>query len=378
MLNGNHRLDMVFRLCAVLCACLTVCTTSLAGQDSSSPKAVLLRYMEKGRTVEYTAIRTQMSGCDDLGALQLKVENNVAGQQCMTILAPMAIQGQVFLDDGSKYLQYLPDENRLYETKSPSAYFPNARDRMTIAEKNYTFSFGKGPKIAGRKVIYIVATPKDADMPTRRYGIDEKTSVMLRIESIINNTTTVFIDTRAIEFKQNGALGDLSIKPAAGVRRIKMQEPIRVTSNSAALSMTGMTPIIPPSLPGGFVARDPEIIKANSEQFLAIRLTDGLVMATIYQLNAKGASGSAQLTQVSLERVYGNVRFAVGGDIPESVMRRLLTTFVAEASKNSGPTGRTTRNSVGSGSRLTVSGSSSSTASGGKLSPAGTTAKVGG
>lgn len=380
MANAKPGFDKVKRALAAASLAILATMLSYAGGQENPAKSALLRYLERGRNVEFTAIRLQKSGCDDLGTLQLKVQNNVAGQQCITVLAPIAMQGQIVLDDSNKYVQFFPDENRLVVTKSPNSYLPKPKERIAIAEKNYTFTTTKGPSIAGRTVVYVVATPKDGDMPVRRYGIDEKTSVLLRMETIQRGKQPyVFIDTRAIDFKPNGSLGDLSIRPAGGVRKITMTEPARVSSPSMAVALTGIAPIVPSVLPAGFVARDPEVVGNIKEQFLAVRITDGLALATIYQFNAKGAAGTFPLPPGSVERTIGNIRFAVAGDIPNSMMNKMLLTFTQEyirvtntarggtvrtsvgrdggsnsraTVQGSGPNGSSTRNSVGGGVRL--------------------------
>lgn len=351
MPNGNPRFDMRALLRVALSAGMLACASAMMAQESAA-KSVFLKYMEQSRFVEYTAIRTQLSGCDDLGGLQLKVQNNSAGQQRITVLAPLAIQGQVFLDDGERYVQFFPDENRLYVTKSPSFYLPSPKERLALAEKNYRFSLTKGSSIAGRKVVYVVATPHEDDMPVRRFGIDEKTSVILKMETVQSGRATVTLDTKAIEYQPSGSLGELRIQPATGVRTITVSEPVRVTSNSVAAALTGIVPVIPPSLPAGFWAREPEILGTPREQFIAVRITDGLATATIYQFSTKGAARNAPLPSGSVENTYGNIRFAVAGDLPKTVMHKLLKTFILEASKNSSTYTGATRNSVGDGSRL--------------------------
>ena len=264
--------------------------------------------------------------------MQVKIAQK-GGSSKTTVLSPLPVQGVTTIDDGRKWSTYIPDENRLLIQDSPKRHF---RLRTEAAGHNYRFTSENLGSVAGRKAVTVLAVPKSPEMPTRRYWIDSEYALMLRMELIKEGgRRTVMMDTKAIEFR-TVADDALTLNPSADVRRIILESPERFRTAGEAASQVGFKPSFPGPLPYGFIVAEPQIIGDKGERFVAIRLSDGLASATVYQWRA-GARNPVPCTDMELVREAKGLRMRMVGDLPEAVLARLLDAFVREALKGLQP-----------------------------------------
>jgi hypothetical protein len=89
---------------------------------------------------------------------------------------------------------------------------------------------------------------------------------------------------------------------------------------------------MPGALPLGFVISEPQIVGDRGDRFVAIRLSDGLASATVYQWDAHSRNPVPCVDKKFVREANG-VKMRVVGDLPESVLTRLVESFVREALK---------------------------------------------
>lgn len=323
----------------------TLCAAAAAGfmnqlstavVTSDAARDLLQRYMERGRQVTMRAIVEQRINSDSDRMMQIKLEQDSKGRRKATVLQPLSMQAIQSLDDGKRWFNYHPDEARLYVQASPSLHSENVKARLKLAGQNYTFSFERTPDIAGRNAAVVVATPRFAEMPTRRFSIEFNKSVLLRLEIQVEGERQTLFDTKAILFPTSLPSSTFEIKPVGDVRTIEKPNPVRITSKEEAISAAGIAPILPNLLPFGFVVRDPELTGEEDCRMIAVRVTDGLVYATVYQWGAKGTSGKVETGGRTMQIVVNGIRMRLVGDLPEGVRKRILEHFAKEAGRANG------------------------------------------
>ncbi len=321
----------------ILLSTIVVAGGALAYFSPDAARDILLRYLERGRTMQMIAIVEQFAGGDGERSMQLKMEQDRLGRVRTTVLQPLSKQGLIKIDDGRKWTTYQPDEARVIVQESPRLRQDNARFRIGLADQNYKLSVENAAPVAGRGVVVVVAESRWTEMPTRRYTIDPIRNVLMRLEaSGENGERRLLLDTKAISFPSSMSPQAFQLKPVENVRTITLEAPIPIESSDQARRLAGFDPIIPRQLPFGFVVRDPELSGKDDCRFVAVRITDGLIYATVYQF--KEGSGARPGRQRPDERIVHGIRIHIEGDLPSFVERKLLDSFAREAERVLGPT----------------------------------------
>lgn len=313
-----------------------VAATALAVADPSvfeDPRELLFRTMDKSRWINFEAVVLRRNSSDDRSFMQVKIAQR-SGASKTTVLSPLPAQGVTTLDDGRTWTTYIPDENRMLVQDSPKR---RMRQRTETAGQNYRFTSENMGSVAGRKTVAVLAVPKYPEMPSRRYWIDSEYALMLRMELIKEGgrRRSLMMDTKAIDFK---AVADdvMKINPPADVRRVRLESPERFRSAEDAVDLVGFKPAFPGPLPFGFVVTEPQVVGDKGDRFVAIRLSDGLASATVYQWSAN-SKNPVPCNDRELVREANGLRMRMVGDLPEIVLARLLDAFVREAMKGLQP-----------------------------------------
>lgn len=298
-------------------------------------REALFRTMERGHLVALSAIVVQKAGPNCPSDMQFKVEQTANGQKKITILQPLSNQGRVSLDDGKFWQNYSPDENRIMVAPSPQLSREDPKERIELANQNYRFMLEKNGIIAGRETIVVTATPRYPELPVRRYSIDTDKDVLLRMETIdTSGKKNLHFDTQAIWYPQGReAPTSFSLKPVGNPRKISVPGPQKIESPSWARARTGFAPIVPRDLPFGFIVREPQLTGEDEERFVAIRITDGLLMATVYQWDPRRVRDPLGKDMAVLTRFVNGIRIGLVGELPDTVHGRLLDLFVKEAAR---------------------------------------------
>jgi len=323
---------------AVTAASLGVSNQTRSGVvNDDVAKDLLRRYLERGRNVNMSAIVEQMQFGRGSRTMQVKIEQDRAGRRRITVLHPLSMQGVWSVDDGKKWTHYYPDEGKMVIQDSPPERRDRVRDRLAMAEQNYTFALEKSPSIASRKAAVVVAVPRVPEMPARRYSIELTKAVLLKLETVHpDGERKVLMDTKAIDFPSSLPSSTFQIKPVGTVEVITAPAPIKLESAAAAKAAAGFEPVIPAQLPFGFVVRDKELTGKEGSRMIAVRLTDGLVYATAYQFLEGSGRESGRFKGRGEQSVNG-LRIRLAGDLPQSVHKGLLETFLREAARTMRP-----------------------------------------
>ena len=192
-----------------------------------------------------------------------------------------------------------------------------------------------GEQVAGRRTIAVVAVPRNEGLPVRRYTIDQERSYMLRLETIgDDDRPNVLLDTKDISFPTDVDSRLFDIRPIGDVRTIKLDAPTRFQSSRKAAPLVGFRPIVPEDMPFGFVVSDKLFTASDEAKFVAIRISDGLVTATVYQWD--GRKPAQPWPASGRDREVEGIRLRLIGDLPDGVMSKVLDSFIRKAVKNIG------------------------------------------
>ncbi|HRK21691.1 MAG TPA: hypothetical protein PLX06_07785 [Fimbriimonadaceae bacterium] len=298
-------------------------------------REALFRTMERGHLVALSAIIVQKAGATCPSDMQFKVEQTANGQKKVTILQPLTMQGKISIDDGKNWYNYSPDENRIMIAPSPQLSREDPKERIELASQNYRFMLEKNGIIAGRETFVVTATPRYPELPVRRYSIDSEKDVLLRTETIDSGgRKSLHFDTQAITyFTDRQAPTSFSLKPVGNPRKIQVTGPQKIESPSWARARAGFAPILPRDLPFGFIVREPQLTGEDQARFIAVRITDGLLTATVYQWDPRRVMDPLGKDPGVLTRFVNGIRIGLVGEIPETIHGRLLDLFVKEAAR---------------------------------------------
>ncbi len=261
------------------------------------------------------------------------------GQLKMTVLNPLSSQGITSLDNGHDWITYTPDQNRLMIEASPREEETERTEkaRIRLAETNYALSLVPDIEVAGRKCRELKAVAKHPDMPVRLYAIDKQKDYLLRMLTVSPGDRRILLDTKSIDFPHSIPDDDFELEPHSDAHMVTYAAPVTITINKETKQVMGFRPAVPSSLPFGFVVEAPQVVQSRNGKFLAVRITDGLANATVYewsdQKDQKKNQPRARVVSESEYKSANGVRMRVKSDLPPQVERGLLDCFIQEALK---------------------------------------------
>lgn len=302
-------------------------------QKGQDPSDALFRAMDVSRrmNVESIMVRSSYRGSD---SMQCKFEQSARGTSKYTVLAPICDQGVVMYDNGRVMKNFIPDEKKLliHESMRNSAQLAV---RQSLAEQNYKFSTKSGEKIAGRATVMIIALPRAAGMPERRYSIDVANSYLLRVETDTRGDRKVLMDTLAVTFPRSIYVSDPERDLVSEVRRVELEGPESVSDLGRIIELVGFRPSVPGELPFGFAMIDKQVDEERGT--VAFKISDGLAHATVFQKRAQ----QKQKSTSPYRREAKGFEFKLMGDLPDPIIARLLDVFVREVLKGLNPLAET-------------------------------------
>lgn len=319
----NQRSSALWRV--GLLALSGLIATVAPGQDS--PEQVLQRWFERSQRISVTLVQLQRLPVMGTELVQVKIESDGKGRRRYTILQPLRLQGVVSIDDGRNLTTIKPDSGEMLVQPSPSSMKLSSRDRLALIRRNYDLRFGESDPIAGRRVTVVIASPRAGDLPTRRFSLDAESSLLLRTEQIgLKGEVFVSLDTRMICYDKVPDNGQFDPpRPGASVRVIRATEPQRPDDPTTMRKRLGFSPRMPDPLPMGFRIEEMHVI-GDREPMAALRLTDGLVVATVYQWRS-----DREATLPGLRgRDERGIWYAVMGDLSNPAARRILQAFTRQ------------------------------------------------
>jgi outer membrane lipoprotein-sorting protein len=285
--------------------------------------------MESASNFNVVAIMIVREGMREDRERQVKVTIGNNGHTRKTILKPLNLQGLETVDDGRMTTTYIPDRRVMMTQVSPRSRPCDARFRLKLTERNYRLRLDRVKPVAGRESVAVVAVPKSSGLETRRFTFDSATGFLLRLETMVaNEVPIVRLEAQAVDFPQSLPRDAFSLQVLGGVKQVNYRAPEKIAADHPALHSSGMKMVLPKTLPYGFAIQEIEFIEEKGRKMVAVRMTDGLVKATLYQHGRSSKERRGFPDAASQD--YADRRFVLVGDLPNPARVRLLNTFIDE------------------------------------------------
>lgn len=336
-----------------------VATFALTQDIRISASEALLRSMSSDKTVVVTLVQKHLGGFGPRrDTFQYRIEYDGNGNSRRTVLQPLANQGVEVYDDGRKMTILSPDDRRIDIQDSPNQMRLAPSKRLALAKANYSLTLEKKGEIAGRSVVKLTAKPRNKGLEGRRYFLDSDNFLMLRLESFDDSgKTTVMVDTQAVSFPSRPATLKFTLSSKEEYSIHEGPSPIDISDSKTASKILGFLPRRPSKVPLGFAVYAVHLLGKSNPPVAAVRLTDGLVLLTVYQSRG-GERPMRGAPRASLKDDFG-VTYMVSGQAPREVRDTIGQSFVKEGNEAKDPmsgftttTHSTSRNRSSSKSRF--------------------------
>lgn len=302
---------------------------------------VLEQYLRSGEEVPTNSVvKRQIHSSNQSFEITMQLVQDDQGRRRMTLLKPLTVQGQVAVDDGKVFTTFCPDTNRFMLVPSPRLAEKDIDLRLDLVKKNYALALEQNVDIAGRMAYVVVAVPNAKKMPIRKITVDAKTSVLLQVEAIQpGGERDMLFETQAITFPKSVATADFDTTPPPSVRKITYPKPEPIHTVEQGQKLVGFEPLFFESLPFGFVVRGVEAGGTADSRFVATRITDGVVTASIYQWDADVKEIPLGRDLWGLDRVIDGIGLRILGEIGPDVRLEMLESIANERGKTFRPRG---------------------------------------
>ena len=306
--------------------CLVATCLGITSPDSDA-RDLLEKALGRSFGVNIVAIISQRDPRGEDSFQTVSVERDRSGKTHHTVLQPLRMQGVESVDDLVRFRMYLPDKGLLIDQDSPQRHPCDARWRTDLACQNYELRILDTGNIAGRRSTRIDAVPRFSEIPARRYYVDAATGYPLRLEMMDSDGAWITgFDTKDIRFPRSIEASRFRLDPMGDPKVVRYENPDRLTKASAAKSI-GFEPIVPTVLPFGFRVQSIQTNDGKGWRSLAMRLTDGLVRATIYQWQSKPGANDPHSIENSSVVEAGPLKVMLVTDLPASIRRKILDAF---------------------------------------------------
>jgi|GEM_PF-1115164 len=315
---------------ALLASVAVASATVSGGSKTQTDRALefLSRSMQRRFSVNVVAIILQRDPGGEGVYQRVKIERSRDGKVRHTVLQPLRMQGIESVDDGNRMRVFLPDQRIIIDQQSPAKGSGDVELRLNLARQNYTFRVESNHRIAGRPAVCVTATPRYDDMDVRRYFIDAETFYPLRAETINNGSSVPVFETKDVQYPRAIDGRVFQMRSMANVDTLKYNPPSTLTRTAAA-KIVGFTPLMPQRLPMGFKVQEMQYNGNTEWKSVAIRLTDGLTRATVYQWKPNGKRVKAVEDSTSID--HNGVRLLLVSDLNPELRLKLLQAFVSQA-----------------------------------------------
>ncbi len=319
----------------------TLCFATLLVQPTGSDnraKELLAKSFQRSFGVNIIALIEQRDP-SNVGEMQLvKVERSRAGSTRHQILRPLRSQGVMSIDDGERSMMYLPAENMVINQESPQKADGDIEFRVNLTAKNYQLSLESGPDIAGRETTIIIAKPRESWLDERRIYLDGKTAYPLRHEVVRGNKVELQFTTKDIQYPPTMSSEIFRMRKIGGVTELRYDRPADLKDPKQAEKLVGFIPIVPKNLPMGFKVQSIQVNETEELASVAVRITDGLVRATVYQWRQSEEDDKVASMDNRTAGTKRGIRVMLVSELGASVRKKLLDAFVAYA-REAGPNG---------------------------------------
>jgi outer membrane lipoprotein-sorting protein len=275
------------------------------------------------------AVIVQRDPSDDSLSQTVRVERAKDGRSHHVVLQPLRLQGMESVDNGRHMHMYWPDKNLVIVQVSPHQMSDDSKRRIGWVKQNYRLSFGEATRIAGRTAKVVIAVAKDSRLGERRFYLDQSTSYPLRMEVIEDGLRRVIYDTKEIRFPESLVDERFEMRPLGAARKVTYDAPEQLTKSGVKRRL-GFSAMIPGKLPMGFKVQDMQLTESDKWRALAIRITDGLIKATVYQWRSK-EDVSVRVLENSSLGVKDDLNVLVVADLAPDLRKEILRAYVPNA-----------------------------------------------
>jgi hypothetical protein len=314
---------------------------AVAQDDHPQAKKLLLKVLNRKSEHNVRAFVWQLQP-DRRDQLQFQVVISKAGKSRQTITAPLSMSMIEAVDDLSHCYNFYPDQRLLVIQDSARKLDCDADYRLKLAERNYSLRLEPGAvRVAGQPASVVVAIPRAEGMETRKFYIDSRTGFLLKLETLFGNESTTRLETKKISYPSTVAESTFDLDVPKGTQTREFRRPEQFTGPGAA-SKIGFTPVLAQrgaSLPLGFVIQDIQIADNEQMKQLVMRITDGLVRGTVYQMASGKPSSIARIRALPnvVAQDAGSIRIVVAADVPSRAREEILRYFVNRAQSSAEP-----------------------------------------
>lgn len=313
---------------------------SRSPSESSKARQLLFQVLNRTSNHNVKAVVSQLLPDGSNGYEQFQVLISKTGKIRQTILEPLTMQGIEAIDDLSHSYTYYPDRNLLTIQDSPRKVECDAEFRMALAQRNYTIRLEpRDVRVAGQAASVVVAVPHHDELETRRFYIDSKTGFLLRLETVRGSDTTVRVETKTISYPSTLPDNAFDLRTPDDVRKHvynRMETSVGTAGNNS-VTFVPVRAFRNEQLPMGFRVQDVQVNDTDKVKSVAVRITDGLVKGTVYQMPARSQLVALRAMTGTTVQTAGTVRFIVAAEVPEKVREALLRYFAEQSRSNGGP-----------------------------------------
>jgi len=186
-------------------------------------------------------------------AIEMEVSCQAEGATRTDYLSPPTMRSRVVIDDGNYLYSFDPQLEITVRSLSPARIERRLDEtlRRKLIEDNYILSISEGETIAGRSTFLLEVVSREGFTPNRSLWVDREKYIVLQSKEECGdsaaNTTYTWIDySKELEdelFTEEQFTGD-----------IIEEQPLSSRASTEALRReTGLDPVVPSNLPGGFV-----------------------------------------------------------------------------------------------------------------------------
>jgi outer membrane lipoprotein-sorting protein len=312
-----------------------LCPVGAGQNDSDRARQLILKTLQRNFFQNVIALISQRAPENHQSYQRIQVQISKDGKMRQTIIYPLSMQGVETIDDGRQSATFLPDERLMLIQESPRLLPNDTATRINLTTRNYSLSLDGTSRVAGQNASVVVAKPRHSGLETRRYYIDERTGFLLQLETIEKGGSPK-LTFKALQVnypaKMNPATFEIDVDGKDG-RKITYKRRVDLFGGGKAIASIGFEPSLPQDLPFGFEVQDAQINDSGAYGSVAVRITDGLIKATVYQYALSKSKKMKPMPGTTTGESAG-IRFVVAADVPEYVRQKLLEAFIGAVRKD--------------------------------------------
>ena len=237
------------------------------------------------------------------------------------IVQPTVFEGRRSFDDGKQLTSCDPESGRGVQQVSSYQTLPSAAWRTRLALSNYQVRVEGKTELFGRDAIILRATPRERQMQTRILTLDESTGLPFRYDLIDTEGDRQRV-LEVLRFEILTTPPDIKLEPNEERGPVmRPWGPQSVEGREAAGRIVGVPLEKEASYPGRFMVYAHHLVGERNNPRLAMRMTDGFSLVTLYVWNVKRA-GESFFGRRAMARSEDTAAIAIG-DAPTAMLERL-------------------------------------------------------